>query len=161
MKRRHCGEDDSANKKQRRNLASDIFDDESLSNCFCNVNSVASAIGYFTGSVDMLWPNNAKKFMFNLSSKCCVTEWETHKISVTFEGDWIETVEAKWGPIRIMDQIQLSLDGVTLVQPKGSGRAAKLIYKEGVLFRRTRKADSCFVNSWQCEFSFSPQRSIC
>lgn len=148
MKRPNCDEDNPV-KKQRKNLASDVFDDDSLNNCFCNVDSLTSAIGYFTGSIDMLWSHIPNKFMFNLVARCCITDKQSHKIYVTLEGDWIKAMEAKWGPICIMDQIQLSLDGITFLKPKDSKSTAKLIYKEGVIFRRSRKADLCFVNTWQ------------
>ncbi|KAF9446323.1 hypothetical protein P691DRAFT_804357 [Macrolepiota fuliginosa MF-IS2] len=134
MKRRHDDEHESSNEKQRKILAGDIFDDKSLSNCLCNMDSPSNATGYFTGSVNMLWAHLPDKFMWNFITQCCVAGGRTHG-----------------GPTRIMDQIQLSLDGVGSIKPKDSKSAAKLIYKEGVVFRRHRKAESCFVNTWQLE----------
>lgn len=150
MKRRHSHETDSSNKKQRRNIASDIFEDGSLNNCFCNVDGFTSAVGYFTGSVKMIWHNSdvPKKRMLSLDVRCCVSENRPHKTFVNLEGDWVELMEAKLGAICIMDQVEISLDGVTSLRA-GDSQPVKLVYKDGVILRRSRKADSCFVNTWQ------------
>lgn len=158
MKRPRDNEDDTTNKRRRKNLASDIFDDESLSNCLCNVQGLNSAIGYFTGSVSMRWLPGGKKFIFQLTSRCCVTLSRTHKINVTFEGDWIESMHARWGLLSIMENIQLSLDGVTSVYPQTSKQTAKLVYTDGVMYRKMREGketETCFINSWQCKSTHS------
>lgn len=149
MKRRHSDEDDTSNKKQRKNVEGDIFDDESLNNCFCNVDKLTSAIGCFTGVVDMFWANVPKKLMLALGTHCYVTGNSTHKVLVTFEGDWVDLLQAKLGQIGVTDNIQLCLDGVTSVKAASGKTNAKLVYKDGVILRRTRGTDSRFVNSWQ------------
>jgi hypothetical protein len=155
MKRQREDEDNTVNKKRRKNLASDIFDDESLNNCFCNVPGLNSAIGYFTGSVPMRWLLGGKKFMFKFASKCCVTLNRTHTVDVTFEGDWVELMHARWGVVSIMENIQLSLDGVTSVRPQTSKQSAKLVYTDGVMYRRileessTEAEEICFINTWK------------
>jgi hypothetical protein len=155
MKRQHEDEDCTVNKRRRKDLESNIFDDESLNNCFCNVQGVNTAVGYFTGSVPMRWLPGGKKFMFQFTSKCCVTLNRTHKVDVTFEGDWIEPMHARWDIMSIMENIQLSLDGVTFVRPQTSKQSAKLVYTDGVIYRRIREENStkggeiCFINTWQ------------
>jgi hypothetical protein len=149
MKRKHNSPEDTAGKKRAKTIASDIFDDESLSNCFCNVDSLANALGHFTGSVNMVWDHIPNKFLFNFNAKCCTTDKKTHKIHVTFEGDWVKRTEAERAPINILDKLQLSLDGVALAKPKGSKHAEKLVFSDGVIFRQIRLGHMYFVNTWQ------------
>jgi hypothetical protein len=146
MKRKHSDEDLAPNKKRRKNIAGDIFDDDSLSNCFCNVSDIATAVGCFSCSVLMLWNNVDKKIMLTAHARCCVSESQMHKVSITFEGDWTSFIKSTFG---IMDQVLLSLDGVTSVKKQDSKSTAKLVYNDGVVLKRIRRGESCFINTWQ------------
>lgn len=104
----------------------------------------------------MVWAHVPEKLMFNYVAGCCISD-KKHKISVSLEGNWVELLKKKGTEgqgcgIAIMDDLQVSLDGVSSAQSKGAKSAAlKLVYKEGVVFRRKRKGESRFVNTWQLQ----------
>ena len=149
MKRKHNDEaDDTSNKNPRKSISSDIFD-ESFNNCFCNVSSLATALGYFTGKVDMVWSHIPDKLIWNFIAKCCLSD-KKHKISVSLEGGWVQYLkESRPEAVAIMDDLQLSLDGVSFAEERKT--TAKLVFKEGVVFRKFRNGESFFMNTWQRE----------
>ena len=116
MKRKHNDEaDDTSNKNPRKSISSDIFD-ESSNNCFCNVSSLATALGYFTGKVDMVWSHIPDKLIWNFIAKCCLSD-KKHKISVSLEGGWVQYLkESRPEAVAIMDDLQLSLDSSALLR---------------------------------------------